>query len=95
MLACCLWLAWSVPSSAKYRSAVNCASIRFHQDTHDPHQPPPLAVIDLTHPQPLGHRLSLTDHQPREKCPAWQAHDLLRHQMPATGPSVWTWCSGS
>jgi hypothetical protein len=22
-----LWLAWSVPSSAKYRSAVNCASI--------------------------------------------------------------------
>jgi hypothetical protein len=27
MLACSLWLAWSVPSSVKYRSAVNCASI--------------------------------------------------------------------
>jgi hypothetical protein len=27
MLACSLWLAWSVPSSAKYRSAVNWASI--------------------------------------------------------------------
>src|SRR6267154_1368963 len=24
-----LWLAWSVPSSAKYRNAVNCASMRF------------------------------------------------------------------
>ena len=32
MLACSLWLAWSVPSSAKYRSAVNCASTRFNQD---------------------------------------------------------------
>jgi hypothetical protein len=27
-----LWLAWSVPSSTKYRSAVNCASMRFYQD---------------------------------------------------------------
>jgi hypothetical protein len=26
MLACSLWVAWSVPSSAKYRSAVNWAS---------------------------------------------------------------------
>src|SRR6516162_7109533 len=33
MLACSLWLAWSVPSSAKYRNAVNCASMRFNQDT--------------------------------------------------------------
>jgi hypothetical protein len=32
MLACSSWLAWSVPSSAKYRSAVNCASMRFNQD---------------------------------------------------------------
>ena len=32
MLACSLWLAWSVPSSAKYRRAVNCASMRFNQD---------------------------------------------------------------
>jgi membrane protease subunit (stomatin/prohibitin family) len=32
--------------------------------------------------------------QPQEKCPAWQTHDLLR-QMPATGFSVRTWCSGS
>ena len=32
MLACSLWLAWSVPSSVKYRSAVNCASMRFNQD---------------------------------------------------------------
>jgi hypothetical protein len=31
---------------------------------HDPHQPPSLAVTGLTHPQSLGHRLSLTDHQP-------------------------------
>jgi hypothetical protein len=26
MLACSLWLAWPVPSGAKYRSAVNCAN---------------------------------------------------------------------
>ena len=32
MLPCCWWLAWSVPSRAKYRSAVNWASIRFNQD---------------------------------------------------------------
>src|SRR5580700_859046 len=32
MLARALWLAWSVPSSVKYRSAVNCASMRFNQD---------------------------------------------------------------
>jgi hypothetical protein len=32
MLACSLWLAWSVPSCAKYRNAVNCASMRFNQD---------------------------------------------------------------
>jgi hypothetical protein len=32
MLACCLWLGWSVPSSAKYRKAVNCASTQFNQD---------------------------------------------------------------
>jgi hypothetical protein len=32
MLACSLWLAWPVPSSAKYRSAVNWASTRFNQD---------------------------------------------------------------
>jgi hypothetical protein len=32
MLACSLWLAWSVPSRAKYRSAVNWASTRFNQD---------------------------------------------------------------
>jgi len=30
MLACSWWLAWSVPSRAKYRSAVNCASMRFN-----------------------------------------------------------------
>jgi hypothetical protein len=32
MLACSWWLVWSVPSRAKYRSAVNCASMRFNQD---------------------------------------------------------------
>jgi hypothetical protein len=32
MLACSVWVAWSVPSSAKYRNAVNCASMRFNQD---------------------------------------------------------------
>jgi hypothetical protein len=32
MLACSLWVAWSVLSRAKYRSALNCASIRFNQD---------------------------------------------------------------
>jgi hypothetical protein len=32
MLACSWWLAWSVPSSAKYRSAVNWASTRFNHD---------------------------------------------------------------
>jgi hypothetical protein len=26
------WVAWSVPSSAKYRSAVNRASMRFNQE---------------------------------------------------------------
>src|SRR6266702_1838680 len=30
MLACCWWVAWSVPSRAKYRSAVNWASMRFN-----------------------------------------------------------------
>ena|ERR1700761_753523 len=31
--AACSWcLAWSVPSSVKYRNAVNCASMRFNQD---------------------------------------------------------------
>jgi hypothetical protein len=32
MLACSLWLVWWVPSSAKYRGAVNWASMRFDQD---------------------------------------------------------------
>jgi hypothetical protein len=32
MLACSVWLAWSVPSSAKYRRAVNCASMWFDLD---------------------------------------------------------------
>ena len=32
MLACFSWVVWPVPSSAKYRSAVNCASMRFNQD---------------------------------------------------------------
>ena len=32
MLACSAWLAWSVPSSAKYRRAVNWASTRFNQE---------------------------------------------------------------
>jgi hypothetical protein len=32
VLACSLWLAWSVPSSVKYRSAVNYVSKRFNQD---------------------------------------------------------------
>jgi len=35
MLPCCSWLAWSVPSSAKQRKAVNWASIRFNQDAFD------------------------------------------------------------
>jgi len=32
MLACSVRLAWPVPSSVKYRNAVNCASTRFNQD---------------------------------------------------------------
>jgi hypothetical protein len=32
MLACSWWVRWSVPSRAKYRKAVNCASMRFNQD---------------------------------------------------------------
>jgi hypothetical protein len=32
MLACSRWPGWPVPSSAKYRSAVNWASMRFNQD---------------------------------------------------------------
>jgi hypothetical protein len=32
MLPCSRWLAWSVPSSVKERSAVNWASMRFNQD---------------------------------------------------------------
>jgi hypothetical protein len=32
MLACSLRVGWPVPSSAKYRRAVNCASTRFNQD---------------------------------------------------------------
>jgi hypothetical protein len=32
MLACSVWLAWSVPSSAKYHGAVNSAPMRFNQD---------------------------------------------------------------
>jgi hypothetical protein len=32
MLACSWWLAWSVPSRVKYRSAVNWASIRLSQE---------------------------------------------------------------
>lgn len=35
ILACSLWLVWSVPSSAKYRSAVNFASMRLNQDAFD------------------------------------------------------------
>jgi hypothetical protein len=32
MLPCSSWPTWSVPSSAKYRIAVNWASTRFNQD---------------------------------------------------------------
>jgi hypothetical protein len=32
MLACSVRLAWPVPSSVKYRNAVNCASTRFNQN---------------------------------------------------------------
>jgi hypothetical protein len=32
MLACSAWLAWSVPSGANSRRAVNCASMRFDQE---------------------------------------------------------------
>jgi hypothetical protein len=32
MLACSVWLPWSVPSSVKYRNAVNCASMRFNRE---------------------------------------------------------------
>jgi hypothetical protein len=35
MLACSLWEAWPVPSSAKYRRAVNCASMRFIRNEFD------------------------------------------------------------
>ena len=32
MLACSLWLGWSVPSSVEYRDAVNCATMWFNHD---------------------------------------------------------------
>jgi len=32
MPACSLWLAWPVPSSVKYRSAVKCASMGFNHN---------------------------------------------------------------
>jgi hypothetical protein len=32
MLACSVWEAWSVPSTAKERSAVNWASMRLRQE---------------------------------------------------------------
>ncbi len=43
---------------------------------HDPHQPPALVIIDLTHPQPFGHRPSLEDQQ------------LSRHSASPAGANV-------
>src|SRR6202007_644158 len=33
----------------------------------DPHQPPSLVIVDLTHPHPFTHRPSLSDQYLREK----------------------------
>jgi hypothetical protein len=35
---------------------------------HDPHQPPTLIIIDLTHPHTFGHRPSLKDQHPPGQC---------------------------
>src|SRR5271170_4895696 len=50
MLACSLRLGWPVPSSAKYRSAVNWASTRFNQDEFVGGQ----AISALFAYQPIG-----------------------------------------
>ena len=41
---------------------------------HDPHQPPALIIIDLTHPHTLGHRPSLEDHRSPDQCPDRRAN---------------------
>ena len=42
---------------------------------HDPHQPPPLVIIDLTHPQASGHRPGPGDQHPL-KLPGRAKRDL-------------------
>lgn len=54
MLACSLWEAWPVLSSAKYHTLAIAASMPARQNApsaHDPHQPPTL-IINLTNPKP-------------------------------------------
>jgi predicted DNA-binding protein (UPF0251 family) len=38
MLACSIWLAWSVPSSAKYRSAVDIEAVTAHRKELPPRE---------------------------------------------------------
>jgi len=44
----------------------------------DAQQAPPFIIMDLTHPQAFGHRLSLEDQDPRETARPGKG-DLLRH----------------
>jgi hypothetical protein len=50
-----------------------CARRQVTTDTgapaDDPHQPPSLVIIDLTHPQPFSHRPCLSDQHPPAKDP--------------------------
>jgi hypothetical protein len=48
MRACSWWVAWPVPSSAKYRRAVNWASMRFSQDESVGVQDPSALKLPIT-----------------------------------------------
>jgi hypothetical protein len=67
MLACSWWLAWSVPSSAKYlrRQRHHLRPPPGHHRPaaapRDPYQPPALIIIDLTHPQAFAHSASFDE----------------------------------
>jgi hypothetical protein len=61
---------------------------------HDPHQPPALIIIDLTHPHTLGHRPSLGDrHGPGKRPPRARStgcsgrHSMRVSQVSIAGPT--------
>ncbi|HWG61183.1 MAG TPA: hypothetical protein VG253_05670 [Streptosporangiaceae bacterium] len=60
------------PSALKLRiTSRTRSSLVTAAPAHDPHQPLPLVIIDLAHPQPFRHRASLGDQHLRGK--AWPA----------------------